>query len=215
MTKLDRDKQLAVVIFLSVTLGIIGTLIELDSGYVLDAETGTPLSGAWVLSRWQGDLYQIVKSHSHCMKVNATTTDGEGRYTQFSTSFDFNPLVNDVDRTMLFYHPGYEVLQVPAQFTPWRTYLKRDGRVGLERIRHIIGASVVMNCGHDENTSASVDYFRAIQKEVQQLAVKPEDMEGIESALVLVERLRFGAVEARIRQREREKKKLVILDANK
>lgn len=188
--------DMGLVSIIGAVFGAIGIQVCLDTGYVVDAETGRPLSGVYVVGRWDGDYFQLVKSQTRCFRVDAATTDGIGSYALLSKSLSLNPLVSDTDQTLLFYKPGYEVALVPSSIPRWRTFLKPDRRTGLSRIDHIIASSSSMKCGAESHTGDSVSYFRAVFEEAKSIAHTPPELRSADNALFNVEVLERGREKA-------------------
>jgi hypothetical protein len=81
-------------------------------GQVVDAETGTPLSGAAVTVVWTRSGVGIESHASSLLNAQETVTDVNGRFSlKVSSGLDWNPLsTRDDDPRVVVYKPGYEPL---------------------------------------------------------------------------------------------------------
>lgn len=102
-----------------------------EEGVVVDARTGRPLEGVYVVARWRGDKLSPVQAARGCYRVQLASTAADGRY---RVEFPGRPTLRP--REIAFYKPGYRVEDAArdAAPTPLRpfagTFMQRFAEYG-------------------------------------------------------------------------------------
>ncbi|HWH38602.1 MAG TPA: hypothetical protein VNU21_02115 [Usitatibacter sp.] len=82
-----------------------------ERGLVTDAVTGSPVSGVFIVTSWQGSTVQPAHpGPTGCYHVELTRSNEQGQYEVDAISGNVDPLVIDRRRDVVLYKPGYEYL---------------------------------------------------------------------------------------------------------
>ena len=93
-----------------VLLGIHGVSLWAGAGQVIDAETGKPLEGVFVIAMWEGSGATPVSRRSVCYSFAITQTDTDGQYRLPTFSWNLLPFYSNRHRQINVYLAGYETL---------------------------------------------------------------------------------------------------------
>jgi hypothetical protein len=154
-----------------------------QQGVVVDADTGEPLAGAYVIGRWRG----YVSSQSVCFHAEGTRTDSQGRFvlpawrntgpynnTRYQEFSDYS------------YLPGYE----SAGGSNERMRLRRFAGTREERLQSLERMMRGSTCLAAEASERNMlPYYEAIYREVEDLSNSPEGQKGIEWFQYMVARI--------------------------
>lgn len=77
-------------------------------GIVVD-ENGKPVKGAYIVAYWTANVGIAVQPATQCYRLEATTTDENGRFKISSFSGSLNPLKTDRKRYVEVFVPGYQL----------------------------------------------------------------------------------------------------------
>ncbi len=187
-----------------VATGVTWRLQAVD-GQVVDAATGKPLEGVFVLGQWNGYITMPAQGRSTCYHLAVTRSDTQGKFLMSSWSGNFHPLLGDRVLTLYYYKPGYAT-QWSAEEYSQPMALTRDMRLGKERMDEIGKMLVAADCGpRDRKLDRVGSLYRAAAEEAKNVAVTREERTQANRFLGPVEALQFGDWEAARRQSERER----------
>ena len=135
-----------------------------------------PVSGTFIVVRWDGTIPQPAHSGSVCLNTSITRTDERGQFTVPSWWALPKPYpVIGVDSDVLAYKPGYQ--QTPHSYGPDGVELILEKSQGSPkgRLLSLVGMSEV-GCGEgkeirDPGNNLSA-YYRTLYEEARQLDVK-------------------------------------------
>ena len=194
---MTTESEMGVIYVLALALGVAGAQLTLDTGYVLDAETGKPLADVHVVARWRGYRVVGIESKSDCFAVDATRTDRTGKYTLLLLSLNTNPLLLDRKQTVFYYKPGYQITVGHASVARWITELKRDTSPALSRLDQIVSRTSSFDCGSEsDQRSHLVPYLQEVYDEAKQLGRSGEELDWVEAARSAVEDVELGREKA-------------------
>lgn len=194
---MTKESEMGVLYVLALAIGVAGAQLTLDTGYVLDAETGEPLAGVHVVARWRGYRFVGIESKSDCFAVDAAQTDWTGRYTLLSLSLNTNPLLLDRMQTVFYYKPGYQIAVGGSNVLRWVTELKRDESVALNRLKQIVTRTDSFNCGSEsDQRDHLLPYVKEVYEEARRIAHSSEELGWVEAALWVVEDVQLGREKA-------------------
>jgi len=175
-----------------VIIGLV-CLFWTETGQVIDGATGKPLAGVHVVARWDGQGFAGVVSKHTCFKVEAAQTDEKGRFSLSPFSWNFNPLLSDRRRTLIFYKRGFKAPELTAEPNDSLVTMTTDERTGVERLKYIGGAAGGANCGTlEQQRRALLPIYQAVYEESKGIAADPEDLRWVNSALYSLELLTVG-----------------------
>ncbi|MGE5098314.1 MAG: hypothetical protein ACM3SO_24485 [Betaproteobacteria bacterium] len=85
------------------------TAAHAEEGLVVDAVTGTPISGVFVVAEWRGEVPRPVEPAGGCYEVALTRTGNDGRFHVDLNSANLNPMIINRERLVTLFKPGYEI----------------------------------------------------------------------------------------------------------
>ena len=146
-----------------------------QQGMVVDADTGEPRAGAYVIGRWRG----YVSSQSVCFHAEGTRTDSEGRFV-FPAWRNTGP-----------YNTTRYQQYVPRSYQ--RGYKETSGRVERMQMKRFTGSReerleylhrLATGSGCDPQAGVSVrnlfPLYEAIYREAKELSETPEELKELE-----------------------------------
>ena len=164
-----------------------------ETGQVVDGATGKPLAGVHVVARWDGQGFAGVVSKHTCFKVEAAQTNEKGRFSLSPFSWNFNPLLSDRQRTLIFYKRGFKAPEPVAEPNDSMVAMTADKQTGLDRLKYIGGSAGAATCGTlQQQRRALLPLYRAVYEESKEIASSPEDLRWLDSALHSLESLTMG-----------------------
>jgi hypothetical protein len=83
-------------------------LLWTTNGTVIDAKSGRPVSGAFVVASWRASLVAPVHGGSRCYNIEVRRTDQNGHYRIAWLTRNLNPMLIDRRRNVGVYAPGYK-----------------------------------------------------------------------------------------------------------
>jgi hypothetical protein len=146
-----------------------------QQGVVVDADTGEPLAGAYVIGRWRG----YVSSHSVCFHAEGTRTDSQGRFVlpAWRNTGPYNT-TRYQEFSDYSYLPGYE----SAGGSNERKRLRRFTGTREERLQYLMRVATGSAC--DAQAGVSVrnlfPLYEAIYREAKELSETPEELKDLE-----------------------------------
>ena len=165
-----------------------------SEGIVVD-EQGKPIKGAHVLIVWQGNAGLIVQPHTRCYKLEATTSDENGKFRIPMYSGSLNPFMTDRRHWAVIFVPGY--YEAPNSRTEERKYVFAPiAKIGTRseqfehQLRMSLPAGAGAGCGNDK---ARLPYLKTVHTELVSLATTEAQLERCDGLLYTIERHEFGA----------------------
>src|SRR3954466_2875892 len=148
--RIDRRRSTVRVAF-----GLVLVMLKLsaiaDTGRVVDASTGKPLSGVHVYERWDAEVLKGIESSHTCFRIAATTTDETGQFNLSSLSWSVDPRYFNRQRTQFFYKTGYKNKGTTEQWQGTGIAMSPDDSIGRERLQYIFRNYEGTDCGdHDQ-----------------------------------------------------------------
>ncbi|MGE5098315.1 MAG: hypothetical protein ACM3SO_24490 [Betaproteobacteria bacterium] len=151
------------------------TRASAEEGVVIDAVTGAPLSGVFVIARWHGEAFRPVEPSGGCYRVQLARSGADGRFHVDFISGNFNPLLTDRRRSIVLFKPGYEVKIFGRTFEERQALRPFAGTFAqrMEQYSRVWGR----DCPEARPTLRPV--LEAIRAEADVLARTPEDSERV------------------------------------
>jgi hypothetical protein len=145
-----------------------------EQGMVVDADSGEPLAGAYVIGRWRG----YVSSHSVCFYAEGTRTDSEGRFVlpawRNTGPYNNTRYQQYVPRS---YQRGYEETSGRVE----RMQMKRFTGSREERLKYLEGLMRGSACDAAGASQRNMlAYYEAIYQEAKEISETPEELKGLE-----------------------------------
>ena len=176
---MTEESERGILYVIALVIGVAAIELQLGTGYVVDSTDGTPLADVYIVSRWEAEQYQGIRSQHVCFKTDAAVTNAVGRYTLLPTSMNFNPLLSGRSQTTVFYKAGYQGAVISDQTSRWRVELSPDSRKDNDRLDHVYGLSILAHCGHPERQRIALPFHEAILSELGSLIPSPDVQRGI------------------------------------
>lgn len=179
-------------------VGMHGVNLWAGSGQVLDAETGKPLHGVFVMAMWNASAAAVTESRSVCYHFAIAKTNERGEYSLPEYSWNFWPFYTNRYRTKEYYLAGYDTApneELSATVVKMRRFTG-SSLVRLESLLH----NRYVNClqGQDRQPQL-VPLYRAQAEEAQRIASTAAEQ-------MLAKSLEAAAIEAEIGYAEYTKK---------
>jgi hypothetical protein len=180
-----------------------------SEGIVVD-ELGKPIKGAHVITYWQGNAGLFVQPHTKCYKLEATTSDENGRFSVSIYSGTLDPFKTNRLRSTYVFAPGYytsplsnsdDLKFVLAAFAKTETLSEQFDLQNHESLRGGTGAG----CG---NQKIRLPYLKSAHMELTRLAKTRAEFERCNSLLFTIEYIEFGDRVANERRVERRQNSL-------
>lgn len=175
-----------------------------SEGIVVD-ELGKPIKGAHVITYWQGNAGLIVQPLTRCYKLEATTSDENGKFRVSMFSGSLNPFMTDRLRSTYVFASGYYIspLSISEDLKFVLAPLSKLGTKSeqFKKVSRFYGG----NCG---NAKAKLPFNKAMYEEMNRLATTTEEKEQSMSMLYTIEYDEFGESVANERRIERRKNTL-------
>ena len=179
--------------------------IQAVDGQVIDAATGKPLEGVFVVGQWDGWSAGIVEGRSACYHLNVIRTGTDGRFLMSSWSGNVWPFLQDRLMTMHYYKPGYGVQwsgddarQVIALMPATRSVKER-----MDELSRLLGNS---DCGSKSRMKVLVPpLFLTIAEEARTIAGSRAERIWASNLLYRAEHYELGEDLATRNARERER----------
>ena len=144
-----------------------------QQGMVVDADTGEPLAGAYVIGRWRG----YVSSQSVCFHAEGTRTDSQGRFVlpAWRNTGPYNNTSHQQYYSQA-YLPGYEDVGGRTD----RLKMKRFTGTREERLQSLERMMSGAACDAAEASQRNMlPYYEAIYEEAKELSNTPEGPKGL------------------------------------
>ncbi len=179
--------------------------IQAVDGQVIDAATGKPLEGVFVVGRWHGYISLPVQGRSSCYHMAVTRTNADGKFLMSSWSRNVDPLLGDRLLDLYYYKVGYGVA-AHGEADQQPTLLTRDARLGKERMEEIGKIYAATDCGSKRRQlGQATPLYYAAADDARNAAVTREDQILARRFLDIFVVLEFDNNEAARRQGERER----------
>ena len=160
-------------------LGLQGLNLWAGSGQVIDAETGKPLAGVFVLALWHGSGIGIVDSRTVCYHFAIAQTNERGEYSLPEFSWNFSPFLSNRGNGKNYYLAGYETASdevLNASVVKMRRY----SGTAEKRLETMKGPHHA-DCGSESDRKKLVPLYRAQYEEAQRIAQTPKEKGMAES----------------------------------
>jgi hypothetical protein len=146
-----------------------------QQGVVVDADTGEPLAGAYVIGRWRG----YVSSHSVCFHAEGTRTDSQGRFV-FPAWRNTGPY--NTTRYLQYVPGSYQRGYKETSGRVERMQMKRFTGSREERLQYLHRLATGSACSAQARASNRnlFPFYEAIYREAKELSKTPEEIKDLE-----------------------------------
>jgi len=173
-----------------------------QEGRVIEAGTGKPVSGVFVVAEWLGQAPNPVDAATTCLRAEVTTSDEEGRFKISSWSGSINPLITDRRRSLGVYKPGYQLAKESRREELFFV-IEPSAVTRAERFARSSGSFFHSGCGLSENDMLPLR--KAQIAELTALADSKQEHERLSNLLFMVEKTELGEAEAMKRHSQRKR----------
>jgi hypothetical protein len=174
-----------------------------SEGIVVD-EQGKPIKGAHVITYWQGDSGLIVQPHTRCYKLEATTSDEDGKFRVSMFSGSLNPFMTDRSRITFVFFPDYFTSPL-SKSDDLKFVLATFAKTGTlsEQFDLRIHKSLPGGTARCGNQTAKLPYLKSVHAELTRFAKTKAELERCNSLLYTIEYIEFGDRVANERRSQR------------
>lgn len=159
----------------SIALAFLGLNSHASSGYVIDAETGKGVPGAFVFAIWTARYENAMQGVSECYSVATTRADGEGRFELSDKALDsISPLFAKRQRHVQAYAPGYQAARI-QRGGPSRIDMKPYAGAVAARLDYLIRL-LPIRCASGKSEKRLIVMFEAMCDEADRIAKLPADI---------------------------------------
>lgn len=146
-----------------------------QKGQVLDAETGEPMAGVFVIARYWG--YYPVPGHSSssCYHAAGTTTNEQGEY-RIPSHFDIMDIKVDKRSKINVFKPGYRHIFYKDGIAK----LKKDNGSQKERLEYLRKVAGNTCSGAGKSQQALFPYYESIYYEAKALSSTKDELKQLE-----------------------------------
>lgn len=146
------------------------------TGKVVDAETGEPLEGVFVIARYWGDYMYIADFQTACYHATGTTTNAQGEY-RMSPHFDAPDIKVDKRSDVDFFKPGYR----HVFYKDGIAKLEKDQGTREEQFIELVRMARNRSCdGAGESQRSLYPLYEAIYYEAASISVTNEEKKKLE-----------------------------------
>lgn len=172
-----------------VLLGIHGVSLWAGGGQVIDAETGKPLAGVFVMARFNATGYTPVSQTTVCHSFAITQTDKDGLYRLPTFSWNFFPFFANRHRLVDVYMADYETFPNDILAEAVIKMRRRTGTVQ-QRLDWLVRGTRYGQCVSEGETREKLaPLYKAQFEEARNIAESPSEKKIVQS-------LRLSYVEA-------------------
>jgi hypothetical protein len=176
-----------------------------SEGIVVD-EQGKPIKGAHVITYWHGNAGLIVQPHTRCYKLEATTSDENGKFRVPMYSGSLNPFMKDRTLITEVFAASYYTSSL-SKSEDLKFVLAPLNKLGTKGEKFQKFSRFRADCGHPRE---KLPFYKAMYEEMIRLATTKEEKRACISLLFTIESTEFGdsVAHERLNQRERSAAKV-------
>ncbi|MFZ5619388.1 MAG: carboxypeptidase-like regulatory domain-containing protein [Pseudomonadota bacterium] len=155
-----------------------------QEGRVLDAQTGQPIEGAFVVMRWIG---YGGYSQSQCFHVDVAETDAQGRFhiPEWRNDQRSATLVDQLRNVDVVHKPGYRLAERTYREQSQKQgvwYLHADRRSVEDRLEYLLHVLDVTRCGaQDKSDMSLLRLYRSLYEEGGEIAATAQEKDQVDT----------------------------------